>query len=447
VQARVKQNAGARVQELCKACAMPKKITLALALRQVLPTNEQSALLVAEFRDKVLALCPGRTAASLVQVLYGKDAPSWLKKTGERMSRKFWAVPANAEEPPPAQPLALKPTPAAAALPLAAPPAASLGDFSNGGKRRPPPTPTAGGRRPFGRQPSRLSEVLSARARARPLPGAGGAGAPAVSPASAPLAAGCLQQPPDSPAAPTGAAPADSGQEGSSPLGAASGAAPPLRGAAAVPSSKPRPSRSGLTVSVAAQPAEALARVWDTARRLSDQRKPQPEGPPEQGEARSSKKRQHEGGDAPAHKKQPAGPAARPACGPSAKVGRGAALAAAAGVAMAAAAAAGPPPVAAARPPAAAAAARPPAAAAAARGVLGGRPAGAPAPANAPPRGDVRRGAPGRRAPVGGGGQQQAPRRSGQPVEQRKREQQPPKHRLAMSKVVSGGSGGDGWGR
>jgi hypothetical protein len=269
--------------------------------------------------------------------------------------------------------------------------------------------------------------------------GAGGTGAPFFSPAFALLlAAAGLQQPPRSPAAPTGAAvtPADSWQEGSSPLGAAGGAPSPLRGAA-VRGSKPGPSHSGLTVSVVAQPAEALAPIWGVARRLGDQRRPEPVGPREWGEERSFK-RQSEGGGAPVHKRQQAGPAARrPSAAPSTKR-RGATLAAAAGVAMAAAgaaaAAAGMRAVVAAKPPAAAAAARLSApAAAGALGANNARPAQARA--SAPSRANVYPGAL-RRGAAGGGG--------GQAKELAKEGGQLPKRRLAMSRVESGGSGGSG---
>jgi hypothetical protein len=204
------------------------------------------------------------------------------------------------------------------------------------------------------------------------------------------------------------------------PLGATGGAPPPLCGAA-VPGSKPGPSRSGLTVSVVAQPAEALAPIWGVARRLRDQHRPQPVGPGELWGEERSFKRQSEGGGAPVPKRQQTvGPAARPAAVPS-TMRRGAALAAAAAARAAmtatgaATTAAGMRAVVAAKPRVGAAAAAARLSAPAVAGMRGAnyvRPAHARA--NAQPREDVYPGALRRGAAVGGGAGQPEDQNQGQ---------------------------------
>jgi hypothetical protein len=144
---------------------MPKR--LADAVREVLlksgATTEERAIMFEDFKVEVLGLCPPKPKEQSLKQLVYVYPPAWLRKSGSRGSYEFWALPANnAEDPPPAQPLALVAPPAAAALPPVAPPATSLG-FSNGGKRRcrlpppgGPPAPSAGGRRPILQQAGRL---------------------------------------------------------------------------------------------------------------------------------------------------------------------------------------------------------------------------------------------------------------------------------------------------
>jgi hypothetical protein len=154
---------------------------LAQALKQVLTalhaTADNRAIMFEDFKANVLVLCPKQKESSLKQLVYNTPPP-WLRKKGPRGSYAFWALPANAEEPPPAaQLLAKEAPPAAALLPPAAPPAASLGDFSNGGPQTPPcprlpPAPSAGRRRPIGQQPGRLRKRATVeRPRAPPRAG------------------------------------------------------------------------------------------------------------------------------------------------------------------------------------------------------------------------------------------------------------------------------------
>jgi hypothetical protein len=112
---------------------------------------------------EVRGLCPSETKEQSLKRAAGVRLPAAVapqKGAAGLLSMSFGRCTANAEDPPPAQPLALEAPPAAAGLPAAAArPAASLGDFSHGGQesgQRCPPPPAAGGRRPIVQQASRL---------------------------------------------------------------------------------------------------------------------------------------------------------------------------------------------------------------------------------------------------------------------------------------------------